>query len=78
MKDKLPNTLGEMEWIIDRLANVKVFDDETRVALRYANYVLAITRNYLGYETSANDGTRALEVALSKHCATELSQSNVI
>lgn len=67
MKTKIPTTLGEMEWIIDRLASVKVFDDETRAALRYANYILAITRNYLGHDTSADDATRNLEIALDHH-----------
>jgi hypothetical protein len=78
MKNKLPATLSEMEWVIDRLASVKVFDHKSRAALRYANYVLAITRNYLGYETLADDGARNLEIALSKHCASELCQSSEI
>jgi hypothetical protein len=49
MKPKLPTTIGEMEWALDRVAKVSCFDDETRAALRYANYILAITRNYVGY-----------------------------
>ena len=65
MKNKLPTSIGEMERIIDRLANITVFNDETRVALRYTNYVLAITRNYLGHNTSADDATRNLENALN-------------
>jgi hypothetical protein len=76
MKTKLPTSIGEMEWALDRVAKVSCFDDETRAALRYANYILAITRNYVGYDTLADDATRNLEVALSKHCASELSQSN--
>jgi hypothetical protein len=78
MKTKLPTTIGEMEWALGCVANVSCFNDETRAALRYAHHILAITRNYLGHDTSADDATRNLEVALSKHCASKLCQSNEI